>query len=344
MSGPAPSSPARRWRTPSPTSPRPAVHQRGAPPPGHRRRGRVRSTRGLPGDLRPGPRSSPTSVPGTVRRHRHPSRRRAGGAHAAPAQPRAAPWGGPQRRGRTLAEIAAGAHETPGQEVSARRPSGQVPWRDRDPAGQPRPGGCVISSPATTRPPTGARPGLRLGEPGVRRGAEGRSWRRCGGHPLRGPGGRAGNAGDALGDRGARGAPASTTSVALVTDGRFSGATHGFMVAHVVPRPPSEGRWRRSATATWCGSMSRPRAVVELPEAEIAARLRAWRAPSRATGPAPSPSTRRRSPRQARAPSPCPCSARWSRRWADPDAGRPAPVRCASGTASRGPPTSPGGL
>ena len=40
-------------------------------------------------------------------------------------------------------------------------------------------------------------------------------------------------------------------SVALITDGRFSGATHGFMAAHVAPeavarRPDRRGR----ATAT----------------------------------------------------------------------------------------------
>jgi dihydroxy-acid dehydratase len=26
-----------------------------------------------------------------------------------------------------------------------------------------------------------------------------------------------------------------------MTDGRFSGATHGFMIGHIVPRRPSEG-------------------------------------------------------------------------------------------------------
>ncbi len=30
--------------------------------------------------------------------------------------------------------------------------------------------------------------------------------------------------------------------VALITDGRFSGATHGFMAAHVAPKPPVAGR------------------------------------------------------------------------------------------------------
>ena len=37
---------------------------------------------------------------------------------------------------------------------------------------------------------------------------------------------------------------------ALMTDGRFSGATHGFMTATSRPRPPRAARSPRSATAT----------------------------------------------------------------------------------------------
>ena len=40
-------------------------------------------------------------------------------------------------------------------------------------------------------------------------------------------------------------------SVALMTDGRFSGATHGFMIGHVAPEAADGGTDRaRSATAT----------------------------------------------------------------------------------------------
>jgi dihydroxy-acid dehydratase len=39
-------------------------------------------------------------------------------------------------------------------------------------------------------------------------------------------------------------------SVALVTDGRFSGATHGFMVGHVSPRRSAAGRSPCSRRAT----------------------------------------------------------------------------------------------
>ena len=53
--------------------------------------------------------------------------------------------------------------------------------------------------------------------------------------PQRGPGRRPRDARDARGHRGARRARGSARSVALITDGRFSGATHGLMAGHVAP-------------------------------------------------------------------------------------------------------------
>ena len=47
-------------------------------------------------------------------------------------------------------------------------------------------------------------------------------------------------------------------SVALVTDGRFSGATRGLMVGTSRRRPLAADRWRRFATATRSRSTSRP--------------------------------------------------------------------------------------
>ena len=93
-------------------------------------------------------------------------------------------------------------------------------------------------------------------------------------------------------------------SVALLTDGRFSGGTHGLMIGHVAPeaalggpialvrgRRPDRHRRRRQARLT---STCRPTS---------------WRAASapgarrrRATAAACSPSTPRSSPRPARAP------------------------------------------
>ena len=43
--------------------------------------------------------------------------------------------------------------------------------------------------------------------------------------------------------------------VALLTDGRFSGATRGMMIGYVRPKPPAVARWRCCATATASSSM-----------------------------------------------------------------------------------------
>jgi hypothetical protein len=70
-------------------------------------------------------------------------------------------------------------------------------------------------------------------------------------------------------------------SVALVTDGRFSGATHGFMIAHVAPEAFNGG----SITAVREGApitVDADRGVLELevPAEEIAACLAEWKAPA----------------------------------------------------------------
>jgi len=69
-------------------------------------------------------------------------------------------------------------------------------------------------------------------------------------------------------------------SVALVTDGRFSGATRGFMVGHVAPEASRGG----PLAAVRDGDMividaGRRRVDVEIGEAEIAERMRTWQAP-----------------------------------------------------------------
>jgi dihydroxy-acid dehydratase len=71
-------------------------------------------------------------------------------------------------------------------------------------------------------------------------------------------------------------------SVALVTDGRFSGATRGLMVGHVAPEAARGG----PIAALKDGDMivfdiKARRLDVELPDAEIKARLAAWREPER---------------------------------------------------------------
>ncbi len=69
-------------------------------------------------------------------------------------------------------------------------------------------------------------------------------------------------------------------SVALITDGRFSGATHGFMIGHVAPEAAVGG----PIAALKNGDaividVKRRRLDVELSQAELKKRLRAWKPP-----------------------------------------------------------------
>ncbi len=69
-------------------------------------------------------------------------------------------------------------------------------------------------------------------------------------------------------------------SVALVTDGRFSGATHGLMAGHVAPEAPRGGpiaAVRDGDTIVF--DVENRRLDVELPEREIAERIERWEAP-----------------------------------------------------------------
>ena len=70
-------------------------------------------------------------------------------------------------------------------------------------------------------------------------------------------------------------------SVALLTDGRFSGATHGFMAGHVAPEAPRGGpiaAVRDGDTIRF--DVERRRLDVELSDDEIAERLRGYSAPA----------------------------------------------------------------
>jgi dihydroxy-acid dehydratase len=69
-------------------------------------------------------------------------------------------------------------------------------------------------------------------------------------------------------------------SVALLTDGRFSGATHGFMAGHVAPEAAAGGpiaAVRNGDTIVF--DVKRRRLDVELSAAELKKRLRGWKAP-----------------------------------------------------------------
>ncbi|MBI4391956.1 MAG: dihydroxy-acid dehydratase, partial [candidate division NC10 bacterium] len=70
-------------------------------------------------------------------------------------------------------------------------------------------------------------------------------------------------------------------SVALMTDGRFSGATHGFMVGHVAPEAANGGPIAvLKAGDTVVLDIARRRLDVELSAAEIKKRLAKWKPPA----------------------------------------------------------------
>jgi dihydroxy-acid dehydratase len=71
-----------------------------------------------------------------------------------------------------------------------------------------------------------------------------------------------------------------SSDVALVTDGRFSGATHGFMVGHVAPEASKGGPLAALQTGDVVTiDVDAGELQVELSDDEIAARLRDWTPP-----------------------------------------------------------------
>jgi dihydroxy-acid dehydratase len=77
-----------------------------------------------------------------------------------------------------------------------------------------------------------------------------------------------------------KGIPALSETVALLTDGRFSGATRGLMAGHVAPEAYLGGAIaavREGDTITF--DIPNRKLTLNVPEAEIAKRLAAWKAP-----------------------------------------------------------------
>jgi len=94
--------------------------------------------------------------------------------------------------------------------------------------------------------------------------------------PVGGPGMR-----EMLGVTGAIVGAGLGDSVALITDGRFSGATHGFMVAHMAPEAALGGALAVVHEGDIVHIDVETRRIdVEVGEAEIAARLAAWVSPT----------------------------------------------------------------
>jgi dihydroxy-acid dehydratase len=68
--------------------------------------------------------------------------------------------------------------------------------------------------------------------------------------------------------------------VALITDGRFSGATHGLMVGHIAPEAARGGPIAAVRDGdTIVIDVERRRLDVELPDGELDVRLDAWAPP-----------------------------------------------------------------
>jgi dihydroxy-acid dehydratase len=69
-------------------------------------------------------------------------------------------------------------------------------------------------------------------------------------------------------------------SVALITDGRFSGATHGFMIAHVAPEAANGGPIAALQEGdTVVIDVDSGALNIEVPADELARRMEAWKAP-----------------------------------------------------------------
>ena len=65
-----------------------------------------------------------------------------------------------------------------------------------------------------------------------------------------------------------------------MTDGRFSGATHGFMIAHIVPEAADGGPIAALRSGDIINiDVKKRRLDLEVPAAEIKKRLARWKAP-----------------------------------------------------------------
>jgi dihydroxy-acid dehydratase len=182
--------------------------------------------------------------------------------------------------GRNLAEEAAGARETPGQEVilplnKALKPRGGMAIL----RGSLAPEGCVIKL-------AGHEKKIHRGPARVFDREEDAMEAVTHGHiqpndvviiryegPRGGPGMR-----EMLGVTGAIVGAGLSDSVALVTDGRFSGATHGFMIAHVSPEAFNGGPIAVVQEGDPV-TVDADQGVIDIdiPAAELAQRLAAWK-------------------------------------------------------------------
>ena len=98
--------------------------------------------------------------------------------------------------------------------------------------------------------------------------------------PLRGAARRARHARDADADLGDRRAWGSPQDVALITDGRFSGGSHGFIIGHVTPEAQDGGPIALVRDGDRITIDAKKRVIeLEVSDAELAQRRAAWTAP-----------------------------------------------------------------
>ena len=184
--------------------------------------------------------------------------------------------------GRTLAQVATAAVETPGQKVVTEfdkplKPTGGLAIL----RGNLAPEGCVVKLAGHERLMHRGPARVFDSEEAAFAAVEARTIKagdvvviRYEG-PVGGPGMR-----EMLGVTGALVGEGLGDSVALITDGRFSGATHGLMVGHIAPEAARGGpiaALKDGDTVTV--DVAKRQLNVELPEAEIARRLKDWRPP-----------------------------------------------------------------
>ena len=184
--------------------------------------------------------------------------------------------------GKTIAEEAAHVRETPGQDVvrpvtdPIKKTGGLVILK-----GNLAPEGCVIKVAGVER--TRHRGPARVfdREEDAMTAVMSKSIKPGDGVVIRYEGPRGGpGLREMLGVTGAIVGEGLGESVALLTDGRFSGATHGFMVGHVAPEAARGGPLAAVANGdTVVIDVETRRIDMEVPDAEIQARMAKWQAP-----------------------------------------------------------------
>src|SRR5438309_545004 len=185
--------------------------------------------------------------------------------------------------GRTMAEVARAAGETPGQKVVATlsaplKPTGGLAIL----RGNLAPEGCVVKLAGHERVSHRGPARVFESEDAAFAAVKGRTIRpndvvviRYEG-PVGGPGMR-----EMLAVTGALVGEGLGDSVALITDGRFSGATHGLMAGHIAPAAARGGPIAALADGdVVVFDVAGRQLNVELTDAQIATRLKSWRPPA----------------------------------------------------------------